>query len=41
MTQPGLSQQEFVKKYGEDKLEDYYDRVRNTSVNFGFGAQRQ
>ena len=37
----GLTQQEFVGKYGEGKIEDYYDRVRNTSVNFGFGAQRQ
>ena len=36
-----LSQKEFVEKYGEDKIEDYYDRVRNTSVNFGFGTQRQ
>lgn len=37
----GLSQKEFVEKYGKGKIEDYYDRVRNTSVNFGFGAQRQ
>ena len=37
----GLTQQDFVEKYGKDKIEDYYDRVRNTSVNFGFGAKRQ
>ena len=36
----GLSQQDFVDKYTEDRIEDYYDRVRNTSVNFGFGAKR-
>ena len=38
----GLTQEEFMKKYPDTKdLDDYYDRVRNTSVNFGFGAQRQ
>ena len=37
-----LTQEEFMKKYpGTKDLDDYYDRVRNTSVNFGFGAKRQ
>ena len=36
-----LTQEEFMKKYPDTKdLDDYYDRVRNTSVNFGFGAKR-
>ena len=36
-----LTQEEFMNKYPDTKdLDDYYDRVRNTSVNFGFGAKR-
>lgn len=35
----GLTQKEFMEKYPDTKeLDDYYDRVRNTSVNIGFGA---
>lgn len=37
----GLTKDEFIAQYGPDKIDDYYDMVKNISVNIGFGAQKQ
>lgn len=37
----GLTKDEFIARYGQDKIDDYYDMVKNISVNIGFGAQKQ
>lgn len=37
----GMSKEEFIAQYGQEKADDFYDSVKNIGVNIGFGAVRQ